>query len=120
MVLEQALNLLALDVVSASLFGLVLFIVMGVFLWIGAYMAQIKKRSFPRAFLAALAGTIISAIVFMIMGFTGYIALVVSILIQILVIKFVFSTEWRKSLITWVFSVIAQVIAVLVLVFVLF
>jgi hypothetical protein len=120
MVLEQALNLLALDVVSASLFGLVLFIAMGVFIWIGAYISQIKKRSFPRAFLAALAGTIISAIVFMIIGFTGYIALIISILIQILVIKAVFSADWRKSVVAWVFSIIAQVIAVLALVFVLF
>ena len=120
MVLEQALNLLTLDVVSASIFGLVLFVAMGIFLWIGAYIGQVKKNSFIRAFGAALAGTIVSAIVFMLVGFTGYIALIISILIQIVVIKLVFSTEWRKAAVTWVFSIIAQVIAVLVLVFVLF
>lgn len=117
MVLEQALDIASLGSLTSLVFMIISFLITGFFIWIGAYMAHVEKKSLLNSFFAALLGTIVTGIVFSFMGFTGLWAILVTILIPIFVIKLVFRTSWRKSLVTWVFSIIAQIIAVALLVF---
>lgn len=83
---------------------------MGVFIWIGANIAQIRKASLSRSVIAAVIIVIISSLIVLPFHSFAFFGLMISIFINIAVIKVVFSASWRRGLVTWVFSVISQVL----------
>ncbi|MBU0898309.1 MAG: hypothetical protein KKB03_01190 [Nanoarchaeota archaeon] len=116
MVLESAIGFLTSDLVRTIVFEIILFIVAGLFIWIGAWFARIKKRTFIKAIIAAFLTAFVSSILILPFSQFALIAVTISLIINIAVIKFVFSTTWRNSLVTWIFSVIAHVVILVALV----
>ncbi|MFH1978480.1 MAG: hypothetical protein ABIJ92_04085 [Candidatus Aenigmatarchaeota archaeon] len=114
-----AANLLVGDTLTFIIFEIILLLISALFIWIGAKVAQVKKGSIGRAFLVAIVFSIITPI-FMI-PFVGYalVTFILTLIINLVIIKIVFSANWRKALTTWVFSIISGIIAVLILGFVL-
>ncbi len=90
----------------------------GFFMWIAAKIARVKKSSFGRAILAAIASSVVAVIVSFIFGILpvigngmGYLA---GLLFSILIIMWAFDTSFIKALLVWVFNIVAVIIAVAV------
>ncbi len=98
-----------------------LILVAAFFIWIGAKMAFIKKSSFARAILAAVAcGTssfILSGalLVFPIVG--PILGQIIGILLSLFVIKVVFETSFGKAFLAWLFHILAVIIAFVICLF---
>ncbi len=103
---------------AALLIGVVVFfIIQAVFLWIGAKLARIKKASFGRAFTAAIALTIATFVLNIVLIWAsvatgGTIGAVLSIIVAIWIIKSVFDTGWAQAAVAWILSIIGAVVAV--------
>lgn len=109
--------------IAAAIFiiiGLTILMVLlgGLFMFIGAGVAKVENRSFGKAVAASLlggiGGNIVGGILFIIpiigpvLGFLGNIAT------QIFIIKAIFCTETGKAILTWLFNLIAQVIVAII------
>ncbi len=112
MVLEGAIQFLTADFLRLILFEILFFLVSGFFIWAGSHIAQIKKASYGKAVLAAILTTLVTAVLIIPFSQFALFTFVLSLLIAIGLIKMVFSTGWRKALVTWVFSLIAQIVVV--------
>ena len=110
---EKALHYFTADFVSFIAFELAFFIVMGVFIWFGSHVAQIKKNRFPKAVVIAFFSIVISSI--LVLPFSDNVLLVVgvSLIVSIIVIKLAYSTNWRQALVAWTFSAIALFLVLL-------
>lgn len=88
----------------------------GIFMWIAAKIARVKKSSFGRAILAAVASSVVSLIVSFIFGILPLIGnglgFLAGLLFSILIIMWAFDTSFAKALLVWIFNIIAVVIAV--------
>ncbi len=117
--LSEAAGIMASGTLRFIVFEVLLLVVSAIFIWIGGRFAEISKASFMRS----LGISVILAIIvpLLLLPFAGMelLTLLLSVVLTLAIIKLVFDTGWRKSLITWVFSIIAQVIVMLVLLFVL-
>jgi hypothetical protein len=115
MVLEEIVNLATLSTVGLILFAVLFFVITGIFIYIGTYVARVDNRSFISSFLAALIATLVSGAIFFFFNFTGLTSLFISVVITIFAIKVVFGTSWKKSIVTWIFSVIAEFLVIFAL-----
>ncbi|MHC1598333.1 MAG: hypothetical protein ACXQS3_02105 [Candidatus Methanofastidiosia archaeon] len=91
------------------------FLVLALFIWFGAKVASIKNASYGKAFSAAIAITIFTAILNMIfvalnIVTNGIIGILIGILVAIWVIKSIFSTNWGKAFIAWIFAVVGAIL----------
>ena len=100
-------------------FELVLFLISALFIWAGARIADVSKGSIIRSFIIAVLVAILTPV--LLLPFAGFelVSFAASVIINLAIIKLVFSTGWKKSLITWVFSLIAGFLSVAILAFVL-
>jgi hypothetical protein len=102
-------------VVSFALIALVGVVTASVFIWIGAKISRVPGASFGRSMVAAVAAGFLNwlgATVLLELEVTSEIAgFLIGLFLTLLVIKSAFDTTWGKSLLVWVFNVIAQVAA---------
>ncbi|RLI97012.1 MAG: hypothetical protein DRO99_03585 [Candidatus Aenigmatarchaeota archaeon] len=112
-------GLLSGNIIRLITFEILLLLVSAFFIWTGAKVAQIRKGSFGRSFLTALA--IAFLLPMALLPFSGLvlISLIASLVITLAIIKVVFDASWRSSLVTLVFSAIAQAVSLALLIFVL-
>lgn len=86
------------------------------FMWIAAKIARVKKSSFGRAILAAVAASVVAVILSLVFGILPVIGnglgFLVGLLFSILIIMWAFDTTFVKALLVWVFNIVAVVIAV--------
>jgi hypothetical protein len=117
--LGDIVGLLAGSMFRLIVFELVLFFISALFIWIGAKVADVEKGSIIRAFLIAVIVAILTPL--LLLPFAGFelFSMALGIIINLAIIKLVFSTGWRKALVTWIFSLIAGFLSVLILSFVL-
>jgi len=117
--LSEAVGVLTSGTLGFIIFELVVFFISALFIWIGAKVANVEKGSIARSFLIAVILAILTPL--LLLPFAGFriVSLVLSVIINLAIIKIVFSTGWKKSLITWVFSIIAGVVSAFILAFVL-
>lgn len=111
---EKALQFFTADFISFIAFELAFFIVMGVFIWFGAEVAQVKKKNkFPKAVIVAFFSIVASSI--LALPFSGNLLVLIgiSLVVNIIIIKLVFSTNWRQAIVTWTFSAIALFLVLL-------
>ena len=115
-------QLLGMGIAAAVLIivGLTILMILlgGLFMFIGAGIAKVEHRTFLKAVAAALlggiGGSIVGGILFWIpvigpvLGFFGNIAT------QIFIIKAIFNTETGKAILTWLFDLIAQFIVAVI------
>ena len=114
----MAITIPGLDTLAFWLFELVLLVVSAIFIWIGAKVAEVEKGSLMRSIGIAVILAILVPLLLIPFASMAIIPIVLSIVITLAVIKAAFATSWRKSLVAWVFSIIAQFIAIAALVFV--
>lgn len=98
-------------------------VVGGFFMWIGANLAGVRRATFGKSIVASVISAIIT---WAITGAFSYlpavgnlIGFVLGVVVSIFVIQGIFDVRFGKALLVWVFYVIAQLVAV-VLVAVLF
>jgi len=85
---------------------LVSFLVAAFFLWIGAKIAKIGGATFLKALLAAFLGIIAGVI----LGLVPVLGWLLGIVAYIVIIKYVFNTDWVKAIIAWLISFVAAII----------
>ncbi len=117
-------EIIGLSIVLFIIGVIISFLTLALFIWFGAKVASIKNASYGKAFSAAIAITIfitIINIVFMTLNIVsnGIIGVLITILIAIWVIKSIFSTNWGKAFIAWIFSIVGAILAWIFLIFVL-
>ncbi len=88
------------------LFFVVMLLVAAFFLWVGAKVAGIQNAGFLKATLAAFLGMVAGAILSMVPA----IGWLLAILAYIVIIKYVFNTDWGKAIIAWLVSFVASLI----------
>ncbi|MCD6454472.1 MAG: hypothetical protein J7L62_04140 [Candidatus Aminicenantes bacterium] len=84
----------------------VVFVVAAFFLWLGAKIAQIKNAGFGKALLATFLG-FIAGIILRLVPAIGWL---LGIIAYIVIIKYVFATDWIKALIAWAVSFVITVV----------
>jgi hypothetical protein len=107
-------------ILIAALIGVILG---GFFMLTGAKIAGVKNATFGNAILTSFACIILGVIISLVFSVIPIIGTVIgffaSLLIQIFIIKSMFDTDAGKALLTWVFNVVAQVIAIIIAVVIL-
>ncbi len=88
------------------LFLVVMLLVAAFFLWVGAKVAGIKGASFLKAILAAFLGMIAGII----LNYVPGIGWLLGIIAYIVIIKYVFNTDWGKAVIAWLVSFVASLV----------
>jgi hypothetical protein len=93
-------------------------IIAGFFMWIGAKMAGIKRSGFGRALAAAMVVSLVTWVitgVFSILPILGpLVGYLVALLISIYFIKVIFDTTPGRAFLTWIFNIIAQLLALFI------
>lgn len=107
------------ETIGSMLLMLVLSVVIaGFFMWVGAKMAGIKRSSFGRALAAAMVVSLVTWIitgVFSVLPILGpLIGYLIALLISIYFIKVIFDTTPGRAFLTWIFNIIAQVLALVI------
>jgi hypothetical protein len=94
----------------------------GFFMWTGANLASVRRATFGRsiivAVLAALITWVVTAIFSYLPTFGNIIGYCLGIIFAIFVIQGVFGIRFAKALLVWLFYIIAQFIAVLLVGFI--
>lgn len=90
---------------------LIMIVVDTVFLWFGAKFARIEDATFGKAFIAALGGLIISAILGRLIPVIGGLLGLIAFL---WVVKTVFNTDWGKAVIAWLFAIVIAIVVVVI------
>jgi hypothetical protein len=107
---------------SAIVAAIIAAVIGGFFMWIGAKLANVRRANFGRsiiaAVLAALVTWVVTAIFSYLPVFGNLIGFFLGIVFSIFVIQSVFRIRFGKALIVWLFYIIAQFIAVLLVSFV--
>jgi hypothetical protein len=89
----------------------------GFFMWIGAKLAGVRGATFGKsivaAVLAALVTWVVTAIFSYLPVFGNVIGFFLGIVFSVFVIQGVFKVRFTKALIVWLFYIVAQVVAVL-------
>ena len=107
---NEAVALLTGNMVRFLIFEILLVLVSAFFIWLGAKVAQVEKAGFPRSFLVAIIVAIVLPLLLIPLAGLEIISLIASVVINLVIIKLVFGTGWRKSLVTWIFSIIAGIV----------
>jgi len=91
----------------------VVFVVAAFFLWLGAKIAQIANATFVKALL----GTFLGFVAGIILGLVPAIGWLLGIIAYIVIIKYVFATDWVKAIIAWAVSFVITVILLAIFAF---
>ena len=95
---------------------LVVVAVIAIFLAIGAAVAGIEGRSYGKAFVASGVYVLVSWVVGAVLTFlgvgSGLIPFVLGVVINLYIIKSVFSTSWGKAIVAWLIQLVATVIVI--------
>jgi len=118
-ILTNAVSSLAGSTVMFITFELLLFFISALFIWIGAKIASVDKGSIIRSFIIAVLIAILTPLLLIPFSEFALVSVALSFIINLAIIKIVFATGWKKSLVTWVFSLIAEIISIFLLMFVL-
>lgn len=110
-------------ILTLAAMALIALVIEAVFIWIGARLAGVYPVTFGRCFKVAFFTVVITFLAAMalhlllvlhILPMLGPVAgWIIGVLISIYVIKAVFAVGFGRALVVWIFTVIAQVIAVL-------
>lgn len=84
----------------------VIFVVAAFFLWLGTKIAQIANATFVKALLATFLGFVAGII----LGLVPAIGWLLGIIAYIVIIKYVFATDWVKAIIAWAVSFVITVV----------
>ena len=108
-------------------FGLFLFfvalfvaatVISAFFIWIGTKIAGVSGATFGKAFWAAIITSFtvwaLTGIASMALGFGSIAGWLLGVLITLVILKWIYKTTWGKSLLTWIFSGIAQIVVLVV------
>ena len=96
----------------AILIFLIAVVIDSVFLWLGAKFAKIEDASFGKAFIAALGGLIVSAVI----GATiPHIGRLLGLIAFLWIVKTVFNTDWGKAIIAWLFAIVIAILLMIVI-----
>jgi hypothetical protein len=102
---------------AGVLFLVVGVLVAGLFMWLGARIAGVKQANFGRAVVAAVASWVVTGLCYglaPVLPLVGVgLATVGAVLLSVVVIRAAFDTTLGKALLVWIFSLIVQVVAVL-------
>jgi len=109
------------SIVGALLSVFVATVIIGsFFMWIGAKMAGVQNAGFGKSILAAIATSVITIIisgVFSVVPVMGTVlGFLVGLLLSLFIIKAVYDTSFGKALLTWIFCIVAQIVAVIIVV----
>ncbi len=112
---------------GGSFFLLLIFAVFisGIFMWLGASLAGIKRATLGRAIVVSLSGTAIVWIVgslfaLFLMPAGSLLGFLLSLLLVLLATRALFDTSFGKALLAWVFFLVGQIVAGLVVGFLFF
>jgi len=117
------LNIFEMGLVAAGGLFLLSLLIGAFFIWIGAKLARIPKRTFGRAIIAALASSVATWLVAWIFSFFpgspwwSLIGAVVGLLVVLAVFKSVFDTTWGKAFLIWLLQVVAIFLAIVIAAF---
>ena len=109
-----------LEIIGGAIIGIFILsiLISGFFMWLGAKMAGIKKSTFGRAILAAIAASLITYIVsavFSVLPVIGTIlGFFIGLLLSLFAIKSVFNTTFGRAFLAWIFNIVAQILAVII------
>lgn len=117
--LSDLITLASSSTLRFVVFELVILFVSALFIWTGAKVAQIKQSSIIKSFIAAIVLAVLVPL--LLIPFSGHVlaSLALGMVVTLAIIKIVFATGWRKSLVTWIFSIIAEFVAFFALTFLL-
>lgn len=88
------------------------------FVWIGGKILDIKNVTFRRAVLAATVSSLITYLltasfyIFPILN--TIVGFCIGLFLSLFTIKIIFNSTYQKTLITWMFNVFAQILAVII------
>lgn len=91
-------------------------LISGIFMWIGARLAGVQRATLGRAILAAIASTAIAWIIRGLFAaalpFVGpFIGFLLGLLLVLVAIRVIFDTSFGKALLAWIFFILAQMVA---------
>lgn len=114
-------GLIAAGITAILALIIVSILIAGIFIWIGAKIAGVEEATFGNAIVAAVGASIVGWIITIVLSGIPVIGTIAGLIIGFIVgglfvIKSIFSTSWRKAFLTWVFNIVAQVIAVILIV----
>jgi hypothetical protein len=93
-------------------------ILAGLFMYIGANVAKVPHRSFGKAVAAALlagfGGNMVGGLFLIVPVIGPLLGGLINIIVQIFIIKAIFETETGKAILTWIFSLVAQIIVAVI------
>jgi hypothetical protein len=88
------------------------------FMWIGAKMAGVKKATFGRSFIAALASAFLTWFLSLALSFFPPIGppigFLIGLVLVVFVIKGAYDTNFGKALLVWVFHLLAEIAAIII------
>jgi hypothetical protein len=107
-------------ILTAAIIGMILG---GVFMLIGARISDVKDVTLGKAILTSIACGIIAFIISLVFSIIPVIGTIIGfcigLFIQIFIIKSMFNTDVSKAFLTWIFNLVAQVMAVIIAVMIL-
>lgn len=88
----------------------------GLFMWIGAKIVRVENSSFGRALVAAIGSSFVSvlaAFLFNLLPVIGNLfGFIIGLVLSIVAIKAAFGTSFGKAMLVWIFNLIATFIAI--------
>lgn len=117
--LTEAVGMLTSSTAMFIAFEVILFLVTAFFIWIGAKIADVENASIIRSFAIAVIVAILTPIILIPFAGLELVSMAISVIVNLAIIKIVFATGWKKSVVTWVFSIIASIVSIIILSFVL-
>jgi hypothetical protein len=92
-------------------------VVGGIFMWIGANLAGVRRATFGRSIIAAVLATLVTWVITVIFSYLPFygnaIGYFLGIVFSIFVIQGVFGIRFVKGLLVWLFYIVAQFVAML-------
>lgn len=89
----------------------------GFFMWIGANLASVRRATFGRSIIAAVLATLVTWVITVIFSYLPFygnaIGYFLGIVFSIFVIQGVFGLRFVKGLLVWLFYIVAQFFAML-------
>jgi len=89
------------------------FVVAAFFLWLGAKIVKIKNSGFGKALLATFIGFVAAII----LGLIPAIGWLLGLIAYIIIIKYVFATDWGKAILAWLIAAVITAIVFAIVAF---
>ncbi len=93
-------------------------VVGGFFMWVGAHLAGVRRATFGKSIAAAVLAALVTWVITGIFSFLpvhgNIIGFLIGVIFSVYVIRGVYSVRVGKALLVWIFYIIAQFVAILV------